>query len=322
MKNANVGFSTLSSSGNQPISRTLIAILAFVYALTLASLPFFAFKDRQNYLNYATYPEVILGLTYSANPIAVLFNEPLWLFTNITLSSFLSPEATVRTIIFVPAFMLSYLMFRASPRNWFWIIVFLLTPSVLTLNTTHLRQGYGVAIFLLGWININKLRGKLAILSAPFIHTSMFFVLAQIYLQYIMRKFRMSSNLQIVIYFIYILVISMSLSYIVLILGARQATVYDFVAGGVSGIGFIFWFFIFLLFMSENKSFIRKNLLQINGLILYLVTYFLVEVSARIFANFIPLILVAGLELHGIRRIMFLTSIVSFSIFHYSIKLI
>jgi hypothetical protein len=44
-------------------------------------------------------------------------NEPLWLLLNMLLARFMSPEEAMRTIIFVPALLVSWQLTKRDPRH-------------------------------------------------------------------------------------------------------------------------------------------------------------------------------------------------------------
>jgi len=82
----------------------LIFFLSFVYAYALQSLPLLEYKDRINYLNYASYSDVIFFMYLNRGLPVLIPNEPVWLLTNIVLSLIFTPETSLRIIIFSSAF--------------------------------------------------------------------------------------------------------------------------------------------------------------------------------------------------------------------------
>lgn len=131
-----------------------IFVISIVYAAVLTSMPLDAFKDRANYLVYATSPLEILMRYISGGGASVAFNEPAWLLLNIGLGSFLEPENVVRALIFFPAFTTSFFVLRSNPRNCIFLLAFLLAPQIIKNNITHLRQGVAISVFLLGWFTV------------------------------------------------------------------------------------------------------------------------------------------------------------------------
>jgi hypothetical protein len=96
------------------------------------------------------------------------------------------------------------------------------------------------------------------------------------------------------------------------VLGARQAAQYDFHMTEVSGLGFVLWFVIFVLWVFEGRSFLREHVFETGMIVFYLSTYWLIEVTARIFESGMLLVLLAGLALPGWRRLGFLAVIVAY----------
>ena len=74
------------------------------------------------------------------------------------------------------------------------------------------------------------------------------------------------------------------------------------------------WLLIFLIWLTEGRKFLYKFSFQSGIIIFYLSTYWLIEVTARIFESGILLILIASLNLTGVRRLVFCFLIIVFSL--------
>ena len=149
-------------------------VLAYVFASNLAALPIDAFNDRDNYLTYAKYSDIIF-LRYEAEGLLAIFaNEPLWLFLNAFLAQFLSADNVVRVLIFVPSVLVAWQLLRHEPRHAIWIIVFLLAPQVVKNHIVHLRQGVAIAIFITGYFAKPAWLRYGLMLAAPLVHSPSF----------------------------------------------------------------------------------------------------------------------------------------------------
>lgn len=296
-------------------------ILAILYGFFLASLPLDAFKDRVNYLTYASAAPLILERHAAGGLLTILSNEPVWLLLNSFFGSFFSPEEVVRLLIFVPASMIAWMTLQHRTGWVGWAIVFLLFPAVIKNHIIHLRQGVAVALFLWGWYHQKSGWRWLLWLSTPFIHSSFFFVLAIYGLVRRGRILRLAPDLRMLIVLCATIGVSLSLPWLAAALGARQAFEYNLREVDVSGLGFLFWSSILILFLSQGRRFLREHLFEMATLVFYLGTYFFGAVSARIFESTLLLVLFSGLHLKTHRRTLFLGAIIGFMAIDYWLRL-
>lgn len=303
-------------------SKSIIFSLAsLAYGIGLACLPIDVFKDRSNYLAYADQSVVILARYWSDGLLSSLANEPFWLFINAFLNLFFSSETTVRIIIGVSASISSFMVLKSNPRNVFWLLLFLFLPQIVVNYIVHLRQGVAISFFLIGWFSSSKSMRLIFMMLAPFIHASFFFVVMIFFLTNIFRKLHLASDVRNVFVMLFGILVSIFLSRIASMLGARQATVYEFSAADISGVGFVFWLIVLLLFSLQGRKFMWFNSFAVSVLVFYLSVYFLNVVSGRIFESALLIVLLAGLHLSGWRRQTFLTMIVSYGFFSYLLRL-
>jgi len=296
-------------------------ILAYVLASTLAALPIDAFNDRDNYLTYARYSDVI-SLRYEAEGLfAVFANEPLWLFLNTFLAQFLSPDNVVRVLIFVPSFVIAWQLLRHEPRNAIWIIAFLLAPQVVKNHIVHLRQGVAIAIFVSayfakpGWLRYGLM------LAAPLVHSSFLFVLTIGAVAWASGRLQLSPRVRLMALTVAFAMMAAMMGAVAGTAGARQAFAYAFVELDISGIGFLFWASIFVLFITADRDFLHDHIFGLSNLAFYLVSYFIIPVSARIFESGLFLVFLAGLKLPGLRKYVFLLAFTLFGIAQYISRL-
>lgn len=289
--------------------------VALLYSLVLTSLPLNIFRDRASYLGYATFSDVIFQSYAVQGVTSLLSNEPIWLLINMALANFMPPDVVLVVIIGVPAFITAWLVLRSKPEHSIWLLLFLLYPGVVKNYIIHLRQGLAIAIFLVGWFSTRHSLRWLLIAMTPFIHASFFFVVAILLLAEFSRKIRLSANFSLFLFAAATVVIIFSLQWAASSLGARQADQYELLStGGASGAAFVFWIAMLALMLLEGKGFLRQHRFEAGSMILYLATYFLVPITARVFESTLILILIAGLDLSGNRGRLFKYSILSFGL--------
>jgi hypothetical protein len=296
----------------------LIAFIALAYGGLLASLPVEAFQDRTNYLNYADHSAAILQRHWSAGQLVGLANEPVWLLINIGLDAFLSPDDTLRVLIFTAASVTAWVVLRSQPRQFIWLLLFLLLPQVIKNHVVHLRQGVAVALFLVAYLATDTRAARWLLLAVtPFIHAAFFFVLVLLVLTSLAKRLRLAADLRTVIFVGAGLAVSAGIAWIASLVGARQAQAYTFSGADVSGVGFLFWSAVAALMCLQGRAFLRAHAFEIGAILFYLSTYFFIEVTARIFESVLLLVLLAGLRLTGWRRPMFLGLIASYGALTY-----
>lgn len=288
----------------------IATIFASIYATTLAGLPLMGFMDRVYYLTYARESSQILQNYIKQGWLVLLLNEPLWLLINISLKQLLSPEGVLRVIIFLPAFFVSFIIFRLNFKNAFWIILFLLIPQVLKNHITHLRQGFAIALFLIGWFSHCRTFRFICFSITPFIHSSFFFVLGLMALTSALKYLRLSVDLRFLAFGIAGILVGLGLRWIALYeVGIRQFRTYTFTPGDISGLGFLFWSGILVLMLLQPRRYLRDHAFELGAIVLYLTLYPLVEISARVFESTLLLVLLAGLQMGEPNRHLFLACI-------------
>lgn len=279
-----------------------ILVLSLIYGVTLSQIPSSEFKDYDNYLIYAESSFLLLANYLQQGFGPALFNEPIWLLINSALGLFADPNTVVRLIIFISAFLTAWLVLSNNPKYVFPLLIILFLPNYLI----HLRQGLAIAVFLLGWYSVGFYKKWFWLVLAPFIHSSFFFILSLLILNKLMQNFRSSVDIRFFGFLSVGLVIGLGLEWMASVLGARQAYVYRFTPTEISGLGFALWCGVLLVWITEGRLFLRRYSFETCVILTYLVTYWFVEVSARIFESGLILVLIAGLTLTRWRRAAFL----------------
>lgn len=317
-------------------SKTLLTIsIAFTYSYTLANLPFLEFQDRSNYLNYYENGVSIYEDFAARSILALVFNEPIWLVINILLKRFIpDPVSGVRLIIFAGSFLSSYFFVNSISQKRSSIItiivlslLFILNPFFLKNYIIHLRQGFAIGIFMMGM----SFRGwtKIVLIGmTPFIHSSFFFVALILQLNKVLERFlsllrEIKINRGIVLATILVSVLIVSLYFdlssmlraAVVSVGDRRASEYKFksaVESGASGLGWLFWLFVLILMTSSSKRYLTTYSFSFYSITLYLITYFFVDFTARIFESSLPIVILDLLDLKGWRKNLFLSIMLAF----------
>jgi hypothetical protein len=284
------------------IESFLFFFIAFMYGFFLSQLPDVNFKDYVNYLNYVDSAWLIVKSNLDNGIARTLSNEPVWLLINFGLGFFLDPDTVVRTIIFFSASSVAWLILMNYPQHFIWLILILLMPQVVKNYLIHLRQGLGVAVFLWGWFSVGRTSRFILLGMTPFIHASFFLIISFLVLAWIMRLFRLSPVLMIIIYMFFALTLSMTMGIFAEFFGARQSAQYQFQRADVSGLGFLLWSIILLIMFTTDKLWQREHIFAIGIVIFYLITYLLITFSARIFESGLLVVLLSLLSLRGWRR--------------------
>jgi len=289
--------------------RLFCFVLAVLYGTVLSDIPNDQFKDYGNYLTYGEFSWVILQKHSYEGVLTLIFNEPVWLLLNSLLSNYMYPETVIKTIIFLSASSVAWLVLTRYPKYFIWLILFLLFPLVVKNYLIHLRQGAAIALFLWGWSSSNRYMRWLFMGLAPFVHASFFYILFFMWLAKWMVSLRLGQYIRLLVFLSMGVLFSLSSMWLTSFVGARQAEHYDFSMTEVSGIGFAFWLAIFVLMVMEGKTYLREHVVETGILVFYLSSYWLIEVTGRVFESGIILLLLAGLSLTGYRQAGFFVAI-------------
>jgi hypothetical protein len=276
--------------------------IAAMYGGGLALLPLDEFLDRENYLAYAANSWDIFLRYWDSGALITLANDPLWLLINAALGRVFSPEITLRALIFAPATVVAYIVLTTEPRHFLWLLLILFVPQVIKNHVIHLRQGAAISVFLMGWFSPSRFRHWILLSAAPMVHSSFFFILALLLMTGLFERLRLAADFRTLGVASAGILVGTGLGWLATSIGARQAEEYVFGSAPVSGLGFVFWFAMLVVFLSEGGAFRRRHAFECGIVVFYLSTYFLVEVTARIFESGLVIVLLSGLALTGWRR--------------------
>lgn len=291
----------------------LPAALGLIYATFLTALPIDNFLDRVGYFMYARTSRSIADF-YSYSIVSYLTNEPIWLMMNSLLYSFVTDETVIRIFIFVPAFVSAYLLGSKGRYHPLLVVIALLTPGIAQNYIIHIRQGVAIAVFMVGFLSDDRRVRYAMVALAPFIHSA-FFVVSPLF--FVVEAARMFGNMSVYLRFG---IIALALIVIVAFLGVimssalvRQVDEYQNIDAEFSGLGFIFWSSIFMLFISEGRQFLERNMLQILVMIFYLMIYFFAPFAGRVLECVLIPVFMSGMALSSWKRALFIIGIVLYS---------
>ncbi|RLJ97685.1 EpsG family protein [Tenacibaculum discolor] len=301
--------------------------IAFIYGSWLSSLPSFLFKDRGNYLIYATYSTDILE---DIGAKGYLFFEPLFLLINkALLLLFSDPRLTIDLIVFFISFSVCFFCFYRSKNFLIAIltIFFLFVQAQsLGMQLVTIRQGLGLSFMIL-LIPLFKKRSQVLILLLilGLIHNS-FYILTLFYSIYLIVffKFKWSYYTKLIIFYSFGLLFSFTFMMALQMIQAKQSYEgFQFSSGGGAFLLWLIVFFYLLFFKRKKKEDVFFNEiafeLAIIGLVIYTTGYFLTPISGRIIGSFIPFIVLSLLKDFNVKDFFFFLFIGLVNIYLYDL---
>ena len=113
-------------------------------------------KDREWYLIYAEFSIDMIKTNYNKSLIVLLFNEPLFLLINSTLSFLFSPETIIKIIIFASSFLTLYSLGCLSDNKMILLFILIISPPFLLKYTSHIRQGLAMSLYFWGLVGYQR----------------------------------------------------------------------------------------------------------------------------------------------------------------------
>jgi hypothetical protein len=288
-----------------------------VYAVALASLPVEKYIDRDNYLIFVTTSTFFLQESLGSGILTLLQNEPIWAAVNLVLGLFFENEVVLRIVIFVSSFIFSFSLLRLGklePKYVLYAIAICLLPQVMKNYVVHLRQGFAIAVFMLSMIAVTRIPRLAGLTATPFIHSSFFFVQINLLLTWLMKEsVRRGLNARAAVFIAIVAVCVTSIAAILMLgfFSARQIEEHEGMFLERSGLGFIFWVIILLIFVFNDSRFKAAHFFAIASILGYIGLYFIFSPAARVFESAMPIVLVSGYELKR-GRLLFLSLFTSF----------
>lgn len=295
-------------------------LLSLCYSIFLTGISNNDFMDRENYLNYTIDAARIYERFSSDGVIAIIANEPLWLAINFILSIFFNSEESIAIIIFISSFCVSFFALRRINNKIVLVVFILFLPQIIKNHIIHLRQGMGIAVFLLGY-GINGGRANTVRYISPLIHASLFFIIIIDLINKIAEKTKSTSLQKTIIVSLPCLFMSLFLGAGAMLVGARQAGEYNLASVEGSGAGFILWSIILMILLNNNKRNGPNERLSIGFIVFYLSSYYINAVSARIFESSLLLVVLCIFMLRGYRGHLCITLLALQAIFFYATRI-
>lgn len=285
-------------------SQTIYFFVALLYATMLCFFPMEGVMDRANYLEMAQVSPLIMARHFGQGILSLFTNEPVWLAVNSALGLFLAPEIVVRIIIFFSAFTTAYLLLKNNPKAFLFILFILFIPQVAKNFIIHIRQGMGIAVFLMAWYCTRPKLRLLLFLMAPLIHASFFIVLAVLFLCFVVVRIRFAFDLRVLCYVGIGIFFGVGLPFVSTLLGARQSKslLENYQADG-SGVAFLLWAGLLVFYLMQGKSYLRQHGFSVAMILFYLLVYFVSPVAGRVFESALPIVLVSMFSLTSWRRL-------------------
>ena len=293
--------------------------LFYVYFLSL--MPNEWFRDRDSYLIYAIDAESIIMRYNEAN--ILLFNEPIFLYTNVFLQKIIDYECIPHLFVFfTTTIFVFFLAYRSKNLFVFLlgIVLSLFLPYMIQSELVALRQGVATSIFILAFFFIKSEKKVAAILFLCALIHSVFFLFFLIWILnfYFFKDFKIETKL----FFNFLVMFIFSFLFLVVAqaLGLRQGLEYQqAMEVQRSGGAFLLFFGVAIyLYLYGDKNDKRLYEFTLIGLVIFLTTYFLTPIAGRFFNTIIPFLfflLVSRSRILDILLLVFLLVIFLFLFF-------
>tara|TARA_A100001035_G_C27710198_1_gene466766 strand:- start:63 stop:1052 length:990 start_codon:yes stop_codon:yes gene_type:complete len=256
-----------------------------------------------------------------------LVNDALFFIICYLLGLFLNPYTGLRLLIFISSFITSNIILRNKNSNFFFSILFLVNPILILSLITDIRQSFAMAIFLISFNLVNKVKRRIGFFIASTIHTGYFLIsFFYFFSQFLIR---VKSNLynKTLIFAGSYSIFTLSFFSIASLIPARQVGIYlesveDY---AVSGLSFVLWLFILIMFVLKDEKDLNQNqiyIFSISIIIFYLASYYFLPFSMRVFEACLPLIFISTNYLSKLPRqiIVLLISMQGLYVYFFSWK--
>ncbi|MFU1858149.1 EpsG family protein [Sphingobacterium sp. NGMCC 1.201703] len=306
-----------------------ILMLSAMYANWLWDLPHSIFRDRDNYLIYASTPSLLIAQVFSSK--SFLFKEPLFLLLNQGfLLLFGDPVRTINTFVFFITFATAFFSFFRTRSFLLGVVVLFflfIQTQYLGMQLVTIRQGIGTALLLFLFPVIQK---KYLIFLLFFIcsliHNS-FYIITLFYIVYwiLNEKLKIKSFAKKISIFTGFGFLFFSVFFTISKSIETKQNLQSLEESGASGSGgaFLMWAIILgylLIFKrSTNKTDTSQRIfdLAIIGLVIYLTGYFLTPIVGRMIGIVIPFIAISLTERFRVRDLFFFGFVLAINFYLY-----
>lgn len=247
--------------------------------------------DRESYfISFANTPDIIDRMDFLSPPI--LFQEPLYRVIVYWLGIFFSPQSIALILIGISASLSIGALYKARPDLLPLIILVFFLPQFMGKYIAHIRQGLAISIFLVMYLYFKR-----STITSCFIaglaHISFFIALPILFAIKITPNKRTYAFLLSIVFFLSALFFFYQdiFRQLVFYLNIRQGQNYSFTSDNVSGLGFLYWFGIYI-FLFMQKRYSESRALSMNIVALYCAGYFFVNFLSRLLESFLPMIFI------------------------------
>jgi hypothetical protein len=210
----------------------------------------------------------------------------------------------MRLSIFVSVVLITVALARGTGRHWLVPGLFLLLYPLTKNYVLHLRQGAAMALFYFGW-SLPGYKGALLRWLSPFVHVSMWFVLAaEVWLR-IAAWLRLSWGPRALFFFGFSTLLGVAVPLLATVSADRRLSVYQFSIPEISGFGALILaaIVVYILLFSDRS---RAALMAVMGACFYLATLPFFEFGMRIFESFNGFLVLAVTAFRGMERLIYI----------------
>ena len=287
-------------------------MLGFFYVNFLSLLPNELFRDRENYLIYASSAKNIID-TYPG--ILLFFNEPVFLYFNYFLEKFVSFNFIPYIFVYITTIIYFYYIAK-NAKNFLnlllGIVLSLTIPYMLQNEIAALRQGVATALFMLAFFYFEDQKKVVVTLCVCALFHSIFFIFLFFYfLNFIILK-NIDLYKKAIINFLWMFLFSLVAIFVAKFFGLRQGDEYasNNQVGGSGGAFVVFFVTILYIWFWGDRSNKRLYEFSILGTVIFLAAYFLTPIAGRMFNTVIPFVLILLIRKSRYQDILFLTFLV------------
>lgn len=286
--------------------------LGLVYVNFLSLLPNELFRDRNNYLIYASSAQDVIS-TYPG--ILLFFNEPVFLYFNYILGKIFPFEFIPHIFVYITTSV--YFYFIASYAKNFvtlllGIALSLFIPYILQNEVVALRQGVATALFMLAFFNFKDQKKIIASLFFCSLYHSIFFIFLFFYLLNFIFFKNMELYKKVIINFLWMFFFSLIAIVVAKFFGLRQGDEYtgNTQIGGSGGAFIVFLSTLLYLWFWGDRSNKRLYEFAILGIVIFLTAYFLTPIAGRMYNTIMPFVLILLLQRSRLQDIVYLLTLV------------
>ncbi len=276
-------------------------LIVFLLALRLSLLPNDIFKDRINYLFSVVNSEIIFFDLLEKGWFSLL-HEPLYKLTTYVLNLFFESETILILYVFVNCLcVFSFIAFNRIKLSYsiLALLTLIITPYIFASTLGAIQQGLGLNLILISLIrkdDIHSNKFAFALFLASLFHVIFYVFLGIVFFYRIVKIYIRGEVVPFFFTSLFIVLIGFLWSVVTPYLNESQS--YADFQKTTSGITFIGWASIFILFfynfinMKKKKIVFNKSIyiLAIYCFLCFLVFYWLAPGPYRVLYSAIPLV--------------------------------